>query len=146
MTISGKLYGKVFTQLWNKLIDYDSDTIAVTLHTVTYVPDQDVDDFFNDATNELATAGGYTSGGKNLASKTVTYTGGSNTHVLDAADLQWTGFSATFREAVISDTTPGTAATDPLIGYQLSSADIVGGGGNLDLAWNASGIVEITVG
>jgi hypothetical protein len=146
MTITGKLYGLVFTALWNKEIDYDSDTIAVTLHTSTYTPDQDAHDYFNDATNELGTASGYTAGGKNLASKTVTYTGGTNKHVLDAADLQWTSFSATFRTAVIHDHTPATDATRPLIGYQNSDADITGGGGNLDLVWNASGIVEITVG
>jgi hypothetical protein len=145
MAVSGLLYGRVFTALWNKEIDYDTDTINVTLHSSAYVPDQDNHDYWNDVTNELATANGYTVGGKNLASKTVTYTGATNKHVLDAADLQWPSFSATFRVAVIKDDTPATAATKPLLGYQLSDVDIVGGGGNLDLVWNAAGIVEITV-
>jgi hypothetical protein len=42
MAVTGKLYGKVFTALWNKEIDYDSDAIACTLHTSAYTPDQDV--------------------------------------------------------------------------------------------------------
>jgi hypothetical protein len=145
-TFTGKLYGKVFTSLWNKEIDYDSDTIKVTAHTSTYTPDQDAHDYQNDLTNEVAAAGGYSTGGKTLASKTVTYTGATNKHVLDAADLQWTTATFTFRTLVIADTTPGTAGTNPLIGYQNGDGDTTGGGGNLDFAWNASGIVEITVG
>lgn len=146
MAITGKLFGKVFTALWNKEIDYDTDNIAVQLHNSTYTPDQDVHDYKDDLTNELATAGGYTVGGKDLASKTVTYTAGTNKHVLDAADLQWTTFTATFRTAVVLDRSPASDATRPLIGYQNSDIDITGGGGNLDLVWNSAGIVEITVG
>lgn len=146
MTITGKLYGKVFTALWNKEIDYDSDTIKVQLHTSAYTPDQDTHDYQNDLSNEVANSGGYTTGGITLGSKTVTYTGATNKHVLDAADGQWTTFTQTFRTAVILDTTPGTSATNPLIGYQNSDADIVGGGGNMDLVWDSAGIVEITVG
>jgi hypothetical protein len=146
MTITARLYGLVFTALWNKEIDYDTDLIAVQLHNSTYTPDQDVHDYKNDLTNELATAGGYTAGGKDLASKTVTYTAGTNKHVLDAADLQWTSASFTARTAVILDRSPATDATRPLIGYQNSDVDITASGGNFDLVWNASGLVEITVG
>ena len=46
-----------------------TDTIKCTLHTVTYSFAQDTDDFFNDATNELSTAGGYTAGGVTLGTK-----------------------------------------------------------------------------
>ncbi len=144
MAVTGKLYGKVFNALWNKEIDYDTDNIATTLHTVTYVPDQDVHDYVDDLTNEI-TGTGYTAGGQNLASKTVTYTGATNKHVLDAADVTWSTATFTARVAVVSDRTPGTAATQPLICYQLSDADITASGGDFVVAWNASGIVEITV-
>lgn len=145
MAVSGLLYGKLFTALWNKEIDYDTDVIKVSLHTVTYVPAQDTDDYFDDATNELATAGGYTAGGATLGSKTVTYTAGTNKHVLDGADVQWAASTLTARVVVIYDSSPGTNATRPLIGYQLSTVDIVSSGGNFDIVWNAAGIVEITV-
>lgn len=52
-----------------KSIDLDSDTIKMSLHTSTYSPNLATDDFFNDATNELGTAGGYTAGGATLANK-----------------------------------------------------------------------------
>ena len=145
MAVTGKLYGKVFTALWNKEIDFDTDVIKVMLTTSSYTPDQDVHDYKDDVTNEVSGTG-YTAGGATLASKTVTYTGATNKHVLDAADTQWATSTITARNAVIYDDSPATAATKPLIGYQSSDVDIVSSGGNFDIVWNAGGIVEITVG
>jgi hypothetical protein len=145
MTITARLYGPMLTALWNAEFDYDTHAINATLHTSTYTPNQDTHDYFNDATNELGTAGGYTAGGLALASKTVTYTGGTNTHVLDAADLQWAAATLTFRTLVLHDRNAGTDATRPLIGYQQSDTDITATGGNLDVVWNAAGIVSIVV-
>lgn len=141
-TFTGKLYGKVFTALWNKEIDYDSDNIAVLLTTSSYVPDQDAHDYLDDVTNEVS-GGGYAR--VNLSSKTVTYTGGSNKHVLDADDTPFPSATFTFRNVVLADVSPGSDATRPLIGYQLGSGDVVGGGATITLIHNASGIVEITV-
>lgn len=145
MAITALMYGNCPKQAFNKEIDFDSDTIKVTLHTSTYTPDQDVHDYQNDLTNELSTASGYTSGGATLASKTVTYTAGTNVFMMDAADVTWTAFSATFRTAVVVDTTPGTTATNPVLCYQQNSADISPGGADLTLQWNAAGIMTITV-
>ena len=145
-TFTGKLFGKVFTAAFNKEIDLDSDTIKAQAHTSTYTPDQDVHDYKDDLTNEVAAAGGYSTGGITLASKTVTYTGATNKWVFDAADIQWPNATFTFRTLVLVDTTPATDATRPLIGYQQGDVDTVGGGGNLDFQWNAAGVIEITVG
>lgn len=142
-TFTGKLYGKLFTSLWNKEIDYDTDTIDVILTTSTHTPDQDVHDYVSDLTNEVS-GGGYSR--KTLASKTVTYTAGTNKHVLDAADVVYTSATFTFRNVHIADVSPGTDATRPLIGYQAADVDVVGAGGDLTLQWNSGGIVEITVG
>lgn len=141
-TFTGFLYGLVFTALWNKEIDFDSDTIAVLLTTSSYTPAQDTDNYLDDVTNEVS-GGGYAR--VNLASKTVTYTGATNKHVLDAADTAFATATFTFRNAVIADVTPGSDATRPLIGYQAGSADVVGAGGTITLVWAAAGIVEITV-
>jgi hypothetical protein len=43
-----------------------SDTLKCTLHTADYVPDLAVHDYYNDLTNELPTANGYTAGGLTL--------------------------------------------------------------------------------
>ena len=139
------LFGLVFTSLWNKEIDYEADVIKVMLTTSTYTPDQDVHDYKDDVTNEVV-GSGYTATGETLASKTVTYTGGTNKHVLDAADVTWSASSITARNAVIYDATPGSDATRPLICFQDFETDQSSSGGDFVIQWNASGIVEITVG
>lgn len=145
MAVTGKLYGKVFTALWNKEIDWDTDTIKVALTTATYTPDQDAHDYFNDVTNEVSGTG-YSAGGATLANKTVTYTGATNKFVLDADDAAWTTSTITARTAVVYDASPGSDATRPLICYQQSDADVSTTAGTFTVQWNASGIVEITVG
>jgi hypothetical protein len=145
MAVTAKLYGKMFTALWNKEIDYDSDTINVMLTTSTYTPDQDVHDYKNDVTNEVASGGGYSTGGATLANKTVTYTASTNKHTLDADDVVWSASNITARTAVVYDNTPSTDATRPLLCYQQSDVDLTSSGGAWTLQWNASGIVEITV-
>ena len=142
--VTGLLYGLLFTQLWNKEIDFDTDVIKVMLTTVTYVPNQDTHDFKDDVTNEISGTG-YTATGETLASKTVTYTAGTNKHTLDGADVSWTSATFTARIAVIYDSTPATDATRPLIGYQDFGADESVTNGTFTLQWAAAGIVEITV-
>lgn len=145
MAVTGKLYGLVFTQAFNKEIDLDTDVIKVALTTSAYTPDQDAHNFFNDVTNEVVGTG-YTATGATLANKTITYTAGTNKWVFDADDATWTTSTITARTAVVYDSSPGSDATRPLICYQQSDADIISTAGTFTVAWNASGIVEITVG
>lgn len=145
MSVTGKLYGKVFIALFNAEIDFGSDTIKVALTTSSYTPDQDAHDYFNDVTNEI-TGTGYSAGGQALSGKTITYTGVTNKFVLDCDDPSWPTSTITARNAVFYDATPGSDATRALIGYQASSLDVVTSSGTLDLVINASGLVEITVG
>ena len=142
--VTGKLFGLVFTALWNKEVDYLADDIKLMLTTSTYVPNQDTHDYKNDVTNEV-TGTGYTAGGKALTGKTVTYTAGTNKHVLDADDVTWTGSTITARIGALYDNTPATDATRPLIGYQDFIADKSSDAGDFTVQWDAAGIVEITV-
>ncbi len=142
-TFTGKQYGKFQLTLANKEVDMSADTITVLATTSTHTIDQDAHDYLDDITNEVAAAGGYAR--KTLASKTETYTGGTNKYAFDAADVQWTTATFTFRNLHVADTSPASDATRPLIGYQSGDGDTTGGGGNLDFAWNASGILENTV-
>jgi len=204
-------YRNALVKIINKEVDYDSDSIALTLHTSSYTPALDADDYVNDLTNELAASGGYSTGGVTLGSKTVTYTAsyswgtsranstaytvgqivrpatgngflyrcavagtshsvaptfltplGSNTAetsgtvvwdcvgsgiiVLDAADATWA--TATFtgvRYGVISDRTPGTAATQPLLGLIDFGSDQSGGGGSFAVVFDAQGILQLLI-
>jgi hypothetical protein len=97
-------------------MDFLTDTIKMTLHTVTYVPNIDTNEVYADATNELATANGYTNGGATLANKTVVYTAAGNITTFDCDDIAWTasGGSLVFQIAVLRDS---TIASGPLIGY-----------------------------
>lgn len=67
-------YRQALAKIMNKEVDWDSDDLRVTLHTSTYVPDLGAHDYVNDLSNELATGGGYTSGGLAVAGKSITYT------------------------------------------------------------------------
>ena len=146
MAFTGLLYGLAFTQLWNAEIDYDTHAIHAAMTTDAETPDQDADNFWDDAVaNEVANGSGYVTNGAALASKTVTYTGGTNKHVLDAADPSWATFSATFRNVHFVDRNAASDATRPMIGYQRNDANITGGGGTLTLVLASAGLVEITV-
>ncbi len=122
-------------------MDLLSDTIKLTLHTTTYAPNQSTNETKTDATNELATGGGYTALGQALASKT--YAASALVTTFDAADVTWTAFTNTFRYGVIWDDTP-TAPADPLIALIDNTSQTITA---MDLVfqWNASGIFTITV-
>lgn len=57
-----QLYTQFIRQALNAEVDFD-DGMTFTLHTSTYALSRTADDYANDATNELATANGYTAGG-----------------------------------------------------------------------------------
>ncbi len=114
----------------------------MALATSSYTPNQNTHDYFNDITNEV-TGTGYTAGGATLGTKTVTQS--TTTHTFDAADTVWTTSTITARYAIIYDSTPGTAATNPLIAYVDFGADVSSTAGDFTIAWNASGIFTITV-
>ena len=146
MAITSRLYSRVFMSAFNKEIDIQDDNIACTLHTSGYTPDQDVHQYVSSLSSEVAATGGYTTGGQNLTTDTLTYTAATNVLMYDADDVVWASSTITARTAVVSDRTPATAATQPLIVYQQSDVDIVSSSGEFRVAWAAAGIFTITVG
>ena len=143
MAVSALLYGNAVKAFADGDIDWSADTIKVALTTSSYTPNQDTHDFFNDVTNEV-TGTGYTAGGATLGTKTNTYTAGTNTVTLDAADTSWSSSTITARYAVIYKST-GTASTSPLIAYVDFGADVVSSGGTFSITWDSAGIVTFTV-
>jgi hypothetical protein len=145
MAVTNKWFGNCFLAAFDKEIDYLADAISVTLHNSTYTPDQDLDLYQSDFANELSTANGYTAGGQALGTKVNDYTAGTNVTKFAAADVVWTATGTlTARTAVVACTTPGTAATNPLMTYHQSDADISA----TDAAWTfdipAGGFATIT--
>ena len=123
-------------------MDLLSDSLKLTLHTNTYVPNQSTNEVKADATNELATAGGYTALGQALASKT--NVSSSLVTTFDAADVTWTATSITHRIAVIWDDTVATP-TDPLISWVDNGGDVTTSSTDLVYQWSVSGIWTFTV-
>lgn len=145
MAVTAKVYGLAAKSFANKEIDWDSDTIKVMLTTSSYTPDQDAHDYKDDVTNEVSGTG-YSAGGATLGSKSATYTAGTNTLALDAADVAWTTATLTARYAVIYDASPASDATRPLIAYVDFGANQSVSASTFTIAWAAGGIVTFVVG
>jgi hypothetical protein len=56
---------------------------------------------------------------------------GAGAVILTASQLQWSGFTSTFRYLVLSDRTPGSAAQQPLIALMDMGGPVTGSGGAL---------------
>lgn len=145
MAVTAYWYAGAFIQAFDKELDFLADTIKATLHSSSYVPNQDTHDYQDDLTNELSTSGGYTSGGLTLSNKINTNT--NNVVNWDADDAQWTSSGAGFtaRILVIADTTPGSAATNPLMCWSdFGQNETASGGGTFTYAFAAGGIATVT--
>lgn len=140
------IYRAFMTGSFNKLLDADSDTWKCSLHTSTMAPAQDTHDFNNDLTNELAASGNYSTGGVTISPLTF-LTGTSKHTAIDGADAAWTSLtmSSAARYGAITDTTPGTSATNPLMCWVDFGADQNVSGANFTIQWAAGGIVDFSV-
>jgi hypothetical protein len=143
-------FGLAALDQWNTTaanrIDYLTDTIKCSLHSSTYAPAQDTHDFWDDATNELAATGGYTTGGVTLAGKTLTYDGPSNTVRFKCNDITWVALtqSAAIKWGVYYKST-GTASTSHLMGY-VDCNGATPGGTDFTIRGNATdGILRAVV-
>jgi hypothetical protein len=128
-------------------MDYLSDAIRMTLHTTTYVPNIDTNEAFADATNELATANGYTANGIALANKTVSYNATGNVTTYSADDFSWTasGGSLVFRYVVCHDDTVAVGPpAKPLIGVMDDTGVTLASGSTYTVDITASGLLTAT--
>lgn len=148
MAVTAKWYGVPIKNILSGAnpVDWDTDTIKVALCTSSYTPDQDAHDFFNDITNELSTANGYTAGGATLSASAPTYDTASNEIRLDAADVSWTATESgiTARYAIVYKST-GSAATSPLLGYvDFGGNNTAAAGSKFNIEWDATGVLKVT--
>jgi len=144
MPATGKWYGQALLKALNKEVDWDTDAVKVMLCSAAYVPDQDGHVYLSHVTGEVSGTG-YTAGGQELVSKTITYDAVNNKVVLDAADVTWPNATITARYAVIYVDT-ANPATSPLLGYIDFGQDVSSTNGNFTIVWDAAGIFNITVG
>lgn len=151
MAVTAFWYAKAFLSVLNKETDWNTNNISVALTTNTYTPNQDTHDYFNDVTNQLATANGYTAedgAGAGYSLTTVAMSTTLNVLTTTADNPVWTSSGAGFtaRRLVITDVTPGTSATDPLYSWMdFGQDETASGGGTFTVDWSGAGqIATIT--
>jgi hypothetical protein len=132
-----QLTNEALTSLIKGEIDFLNDTIVVLL--LTDAPDIDNDTYISDLTGEI-TGGGYVR--KTLASKTVTTDDANNRSIADAADVQWTGLSNTFRYIVVAQST-GNDATSRLLTTIDTGSNQTIDNGTYDITWPVSGVFHL---
>ena len=74
MAVSGNLFGNVLDQAFSGGINWASDSIKMALLTSSATPNLATWIHYSDLTNEVASGGGYTTGGVALGTKTHTVT------------------------------------------------------------------------
>lgn len=132
------------------MMDLLSDTLKFTLHTTAYVPAPTTDKAFATATNELATANGYTSGGITIAGKTIT-AAATSFFDMDDTTVSWlaAGAGLVFRYAVLHDDSVAVGPPiKPLIGYidcdPAAAGNItVGAGNTFGITTGATGLFTV---
>lgn len=125
-------------------VDLDTDTFKGMLTTSAYTPDQDLHDFRDDVTNEIAGTG-YSAGGVTLSSVTVTYDTASNEIRFDFADPQWTGASFTARKFVVYKSRGGASSADELVMWIDFGADETVASGTFTIVIDPTGAAKVTV-
>lgn len=94
-----------------------------------------------DFTNEVAAAGGYSTGGATITTPTVT--ADSTTGKFDGDDTTWAASTITARYAVVYQSNGGTAANDPILRIIDFGSDKSSSSGPFTLQWDATGIFRI---
>lgn len=148
MAVTAKVYYKFVTTLANEEVDWGTDTIKCALFTSSLNsssgPSQSADQYFDAApytSNQCPATGNYVTGGATLGSKTEAFA--SNVKQFDAADVTWATSTITARYAAIYSDTP--SSNKPLISYVDFGQDVSSSGGNFTIAWDATGVVTVTV-
>jgi hypothetical protein len=144
MSVSSHVYAKWPLSATSAVDNFLANTIKVGLITATYTPAQATDQFWSTPQANEATGTGYTAGGATLASKTATTSGLVTTFT--GAATSWASSTITARYAVLYDSTPGTATTDPLIAYVDFGANVSSTAGTFTITWDSTnGIFQVTV-
>lgn len=153
---------KIFTQwvngpMWQasgtSYTGVDSDTVKAALFNNSVTPDRDAavaSTGFNTGTwvtaNEVIDATNWVSGGRALASKTIT--AGTGLSTFDAADLAGGGavtLANVYGSFVYDDTISGGTVADQGICFNYFGGAQSVTAGTFTIVWNASGIAAFTI-
>ena len=146
MAVSGFMYSNTPNNAFaGNLTDLSvvGTDINVALLAAAHTPNQNTHDNFEDVSGNQVSGTGYTAGGAEITTKSLSTTGRVTT--FDGDDVEWTSSTITAQYAVIYDATPALPADQKLIalidfGEELSSSD-----GTFKITWHTDGIFAITV-
>jgi hypothetical protein len=133
----GQLTNEALTSIVKGEIDFLNDTVVVLL--TTGAANIDTTTYIADITGELS-GGGYVR--KTLASKTVTTDDTNDRTVADAADVQWTSLSGTFRYIHVAQSTGNDATSRVITTIDTGSSQTIDNG-TYDITWPTSGVFFI---
>lgn len=142
--MASKTYGNLMKAAFNKEVDYDTDDIKVMLLSAAYSPNQDGHDYLDDVIANEVQGAGYTSGGKTLTGKSVTYDSATNTTKFDADDVSWANSTVTARYAVVYDNSGATNAQKALLAFYDFTTDRASSNGEFVIRWGADGLFSTT--
>ncbi|MEW6022845.1 MAG: hypothetical protein AB1807_11965 [Pseudomonadota bacterium] len=126
-----------------------ANTFKLSYHTSAWAPNPATLEVFADVSNEIAAAGGYTSGGITLANDALTISGGTVKFTGDAAELTAAGGSIpAWRYGVVRAVGTINGKVDPVVAYFLGDAtpaDVPAttAGNKLTFTPNANGICTV---
>lgn len=144
MAITAKGFGNFLKlALSTHPVDLLNDPIKVMLCTSSYTPDQDAHTTKADVTGEV-TGDGYTAGGAEITTKSLTYDSATNTIKFDGADVTWSNSTITARYAVIYADIGAVDSDKPLIGYIDFGGDKSSENADFVIQWSTDGIVTFT--
>jgi hypothetical protein len=125
--MANALYGLGKQAMLNGDIDWDTDTIKVSLVDNTYPQNLSTDDFYADISAYVLGTD------QTLGSKTIAL------GVFDAADVTWTAVTAgDTAEAVVIWKDTGNPATSPLLAYidTITGFPLATNGGDITVQWD----------
>lgn len=143
MAATATPYNHLWLCLLNGTIIPATDTIKLMLLSSAYTPDAEHEVLASVSGSQI-TGTGYTAGGHALTGVTAARSG--SLAALDAADLTFSGLTATFRRGVLYAAVTRNGKVNPLIGHVLfdsTPADVSVAGIDYPVVWNSSGILTL---
>lgn len=120
-----------------------SSTIYCALFDSSFTPDVDAHDNWGDIKASEISGAGYTTGGAELTSKTVTHDDGTNKGVWDGADVVWASVTLTNARFAVLYKSTGVDATSKIIGFWDFGSNQSPTGVQFTVQWSASGIMTL---
>lgn len=143
-----KLYNKAKRKIGSATLNLTSTAFRITLHTSASNFATATLTIYNELTNEVTEANGYSSSGKALTSEVWTVGASAGVYKFDVGDPIWTATGGTIpniKGAVIWISAAASASRFLLVRASLTSAQFTLASGNtLTLQMNSSGVFTMT--